>query len=217
MSRNDFREAILAATLPHVAFDGWNEVALKAGAVDAAYPEIDAARAFPGGPLDAILLHSSLADDQMAVALEAAEPSVERTRDKIAALIRLRLEATASDREAVRLGFGLLARPCNAGVGLKALAKTADAIWCAAGDRSTDFNWYTKRALVSAVYVATVAYWLSDKSEGFQDTWTFLNRRIDTVLKVPMQAKGMLGKFNTYMPRPKRIAAELRRRRTARS
>jgi ubiquinone biosynthesis protein COQ9 len=98
---------------------------------------------------------------------------------------------------------------------LKALAKTADAIWRAAGDRSTDFNWYTKRALVSAVYVATVAYWLNDKSDGFQDTWTFLDRRIDTVLKVPMQAKSMLGKFSTYMPRPTRIAAELRRRRTA--
>ena len=213
--RRAFRAAILQVTLPHVAFDGWRPKALAAGAVDAGFAEIDAERAFPGGPVEAILLHSELADRAMTEAFLTLDPPPARTREKIAALIRIRLEGATGDREAVRPGLGFLARPHHAGAGLKALARTADAIWRAAGDRSTDFNWYTKRALVSAVYMATVAYWLSDRSDGYADTWSFLDRRIDTALKAPMQIKSLAEKLKMLTPRPSRIASALRRRRTA--
>lgn len=210
-----FRARVLEATLPHVAFDGWTIAALEAGAVDAGLPKEDAHRAFPGGPADAIVLHSAIADGAMVAAFEALDPPPARTRDKVAALIRLRLEGAAGEREAVRLGLGVLSRPRHAALGLKALARTADAIWRAAGDRSTDFNWYTKRALVSAVYMATVSYWLNDRSEGFRDSWAFLDRRIDTAMKAPMQAKQAFERLKTALPRPGRVAAQLRRRRTA--
>ncbi len=211
----DLATRVLAATLPHVAFDGWSMAALEAGATDLGLEKEAARRAFPGGAPEAIVLHSAIADGAMAAAFQALSPQPERTRDKIATLIRLRLEGAEPEREAVRLGLGLLARPQNVGVGLKALARTVDAIWRAAGDRSADFNWYTKRALVSAVYMATVAYWLNDRSEGHADSWAFLDRRIDTVLKLPMQAKNAFGRFKLLMPHPGRIAAELKRRRTA--
>lgn len=210
-----FRERLLAAAVGHVAFDGWTTKALEAGAADLGLPPEDARRAFPGGPAEAVALHSAMADVAMVAAFEALDPPPARTRDKVAALIRLRLEGAAGDREAVRLGLGLLARPINAGRGLKALALTADAIWRAAGDRSTDFNWYTKRGLVSAVYVATVTYWLNDRSEGFKDSWAFLDRRLENAMKIPMQAKRAFERVGLALPRPSRIAAQLRRRRTA--
>ena len=146
-------------------------------------------------------------------AFDALDPPPARTRDKVTALIRIRLEGAAGEREAVRLGLGLLARPQHAGRGLKALARTADAIWRAAGDRSADFNWYTKRGLLAAVYMATVTYWLNDRSEGFADTWSFLDRRMETVLKLPMQAKSAAKRVTTFWPRPGRVAAAMRRRR----
>ncbi len=211
----ELQEAVLAKTLPHVAFDGWTWAALEAGAVDAGLPAIDAKRAFPGGPAEAAVFHSALADRRMAADLAALDPPPARTRDKVATLIRLRLEGAAADREAVRLGLGLLARPQNAALGLKALARTADAIWRAAGDRSADFNWYTKRGLVAAVYMATVTYWLNDRSAGFADTWAFLDRRLDDAMRLPMQAKKLAERAGTFVPRPGRVARELRRRRAA--
>jgi len=215
MTATDARAAVLAAALPHVPFDGWTRKALEAGAVDAGFPAEDAAWFFPGGPAEAVELHSRLADAAMADALAAMDPPPERLRDKVAALIRLRLEGAEKDREAVRLGLGLLAQPRHAARGLKALARTADAIWRAVGDRSADFNWYSKRGIVATVYMATVAYWLNDRSPGHADSWAFLDRRLDTAIKAPMQAKAAAKKAFSFFPRPGRIASELKRRRAA--
>lgn len=212
---DDQRRRLLAAAVPHVAFDGWTMTALEAGAADLGLAKEDAARLFPGGPVEAIVLHSAEADRSMRAAFEALDPPPARVREKVTSLIRLRLEGAADQREAVRLGLALLSRPQNAPAGLKALGRTADAIWRAAGDRSADFNWYTKRALVSAVYMATVAYWLNDRSEGFSETWGFLDRRIDNAMKIPMSVKQFGEKVGRAAPRPGRLAEALRRRRAA--
>ena len=178
------RDKLLDATLAHVPFDGWTETAILAGAKDV---EIDAAaahRAFPGGPLAVLEYFNARADREMEAALAKHKPAPPRLRDRIALAIRLRLEANAPHREAVRRGLSFLALPQNAPVGAKCLYRTVDAIWHAAGDMSTDFNFYTKRALLAGVYSATVLYWINDASEGFARTWTFLDRRLDEVIRV---------------------------------
>jgi ubiquinone biosynthesis protein COQ9 len=102
----------------------------------------------------------------------------------------LRLEAI-SDAEAVRRGSALFALPQHAADGAKAIWGTADAIWVALGDTSTDINWYTKRATLSAVYGATVLYWLGDDSEGHAATWEFLDRRIENVMAIEKLKAGI--------------------------
>jgi ubiquinone biosynthesis protein COQ9 len=62
-------------------------------------------------------------------------------------------------------------------------ARTVDAIWHAAGDRSTDFSWYTKRAILGAVWAATLLYWLRDTSEDDAATLAFLDRRLAGVAR----------------------------------
>jgi ubiquinone biosynthesis protein COQ9 len=106
-----------------------------------------------------------------------------------------------SHREAVRRALGLLALPHNAPVAATTLWRTVDAIWYAAGDTATDFNYYTKRGLLAGVYSATVLYWLEDRSEGLADTWTFLDRRIGDVMRVP-QALGAIRDRLAAFPNP---------------
>jgi ubiquinone biosynthesis protein COQ9 len=178
------REKLLLATLPHVAFDGWTQAALRAGASDAGLGADDIARAFPGGPVSAIDAFNRRADRRMVEAAQALDTTAMRTHEKIAAAIRARLEDAAAHKEAVRRAFAILALPFNAPLALRMLHRTVDAAWHAAGDRSTDFNWYTKRGLLAGVYSATVLYWLNDKSEGHGDTWAFLDRRLDEVMRV---------------------------------
>jgi ubiquinone biosynthesis protein COQ9 len=152
----------------------------------------------------------------MVAAFIEMEPMPLRTKEKVAALVRLRLEGVVEQKEAVRLGFGLLSRPQNATRGLRALAKTADEIWKAVGDRSSDFNWYTKRGLVAAVYVSTVSYWLNDTSEGSRETWAFLDRRLDDAMRFPKKAAELFDKLRNNVPRSDGIFAALKQRRMAR-
>jgi len=197
------RARLLEAALDHVAFDGWSETALRAAARDIGIPLERALNAFPGGAAELVALHSTTADRAMVEALEREPLAEMRVRDKAARAIRLRLEANLRHREAVRSAVTFLMLPQNAGLAARLLYKTIDAIWYAIGDRSTDFNFYTKRGLLSAVYGATLFFWLNDKTEGCAATWGFLDRRIDEAMRVP-QALGRLTKITERLPFPRR-------------
>lgn len=199
--RDAVREAIIDATLPHVPFDGWTQAALQQGAVDAGHDKVMALRVFPGGPVEAVEFWSHLADRRMLTALEQRDLAAMKVRERIATAIRVRLEQTAQHREAVRRALSLLAMPLNAGKGPALLWRTVDAIWYAAGDTATDFNYYTKRGLLAGVYSATLLCWLEDRSEGFATTWSFLDRRISEVMRVP-QALGSLRNRLEGLPTP---------------
>ena len=135
-------------------------------------------------------MFSDWADRQMLARLEKTDLAALKVRERVAAGVRFRLEVLAPHKEAVRRGLSFLALPPNAGQALKSLHRTVDAVWTLAGDRSTDYNYYTKRLLLAGVLSSTTLFWLNDRSEGHAQTWAFLERRIDEVLKVG----GRLGK-----------------------
>lgn len=172
---------LLDAALPHVTFDGWSEATFRAAAGDAGLtPEL--ARALcPRGALDLAVAFHHRGDRAMEARLAAGDLSALRFRDRVARAVRLRIEG--ADREVVRRGAALFALPQNAATGAALIWGTADAIWRALGDTSDDINWYTKRATLSAVYSATVLFWLADESAGHQATWEFLDRRIEDVMR----------------------------------
>ncbi len=175
------QDRLLDAILPHVAFDGWSETAFQAAVADL---ELDPglARAHcPRGALDLAAAYHRRGDRDMIAALAAADTAGLRFRDRIALAVKLRLEG--ADREIVRRGSALFALPQNAATGAALIWGTADAIWTALGDTSDDINWYSKRATLSAVYSATVLYWIGDDSAGHAATWEFLDRRIEGVMR----------------------------------
>ncbi len=184
MNLETTREKLLLATLPHVAFDGWTLTALRAGAADAGLDAPAWMNAYPGGAAELIAAFSAWADRRALGELEAGDLESLRVRDRIALATRTRLEVLGSHREAVRRGLGFFALPQNAPLGLKCLYRTVDALWYAAGDRATDYNFYSKRLLLAGVLSSTLVYWLDDRSEGHAQTWAFLDRRIDEVLKI---------------------------------
>ena len=178
---NQLKDAILSAAMAHVPFDGWSEATLRAAIADAGAEPGLARALFPRGALDLALAYHAAGDAQMIQALGGADLSALRFRERIAHAVRLRLEA--ADKEAVRRGTTFFALPQNAVHGAKAIWGTADAIWTALGDSARDFSWYTKRATLSAVYGATVLFWLGDDSPGQENTWAFLDRRIEDVMQ----------------------------------
>ena len=173
---------VLDAALPHVPFDGWSEVTFRAAVAESGVAAGLARALFPRAGVDLALARHARGDAEMVARLAATDLSALRFRDRIAAAVRLRLEL--ADRELVRRGTTLFALPHHAVDGAKAIWGTADKIWTALGDTSTDVNWYTKRATLSAVYGATVLFWLGDDSPDHQATWGFLDRRIENVMSI---------------------------------
>lgn len=182
MAEDETRARVLEAALAHVPFDGWSERTLQAAMLDAGVAPGLGRALFPRGGVDLALAYHARGDAEMVARLAAMDLSALRFRDRIAAAVRTRLEL--ADRELVRRGTTLFSLPIHAADGAKAIWGTADRIWTALGDTSRDLNWYSKRATLSAVYGATVLYWLGDESSDRQATWDFLDRRIDQVMQV---------------------------------
>ncbi|MHB1206207.1 MAG: COQ9 family protein [Rhodospirillaceae bacterium] len=209
------RDAVIQAALPNVPFDGWTQKVLSEAAVSAGHAGA-VPMLFPAGASDAVAHFMDMADRAMVADLKAQDLSILKVRAKVALGVRLRLERWTPHREAVRRALALSPHPAFAGKVLRNWYAVVDAIWRAAGDRSVDFNFYTKRGLLAAVYGATVLYWLDDRSEGCAATWTFLDRRIEDVMQVP-KIKSQIAEGLKALPNPFRIAGRVMERfRTAR-
>ena len=187
-SENDpdqpLRDRLADAVQGEATFDGWTRAALTAASGRLDLPAGEADRLFPGGPVQVLTYVSERADRRTVEDMENEGVADLKIRDRIKAAVRIRLEHHTGDHESARRALALLALPLNAGLGLKLLYKTVDAMWYAAGDTSTDFNFYTKRATLAGVYSSTLLYWLNDRSEGSAATWAFLDRRIDDVMRI---------------------------------
>jgi ubiquinone biosynthesis protein COQ9 len=177
------RDAVVAAALPHVAFDGWSDRTLAQAVAEAEVDSGLARLAFPRGGLDLALAFHNARDRDLAADLSSADLGGLRFRDRIAHAVMRRLELVAGEREAVRRGAAFFALPQHAADGARAIWHTADTIWTALGDESRDFNWYSKRTTLSAVYSSALLYWLGDETPGASATREFIQRRIDDVMR----------------------------------
>ena len=204
---------LMLAALPNVAFDGWSNSTFVAACREADIAERKARLVCPRGALDLAVAFHKWGDEQFEISFKKKRISKLKVREKIKKAVELRIKL-ASDKEAVRRGVVLFALPIYAFEGSRLIWDTADLIWELIGDNSEDYNWYSKRTILSAVYAATVLYWLGDNSEENKETWQFLDRRIEDVMKfesAKVQLKtnkftqefnGLLGKFLQKIKRP---------------
>ena len=173
---------LMLAALPNVAFDGWSNSTFVAACREADISERKARLFCPRGALDLAIAFHKWGDDQFETAFTKKKILELKVREKIKKAVELRIKL-ASDKEAVRRGVVLFALPIYAFEGSRLIWDTSDLIWELIGDNSEDYNWYSKRTILSAVYASTVLYWLGDDSEGNKETWHFLDRRIEDVMK----------------------------------
>ncbi|WP_419816507.1 COQ9 family protein [Glacieibacterium sp.] len=204
---DELRPQLIAAMLPHVAFDGWSEAALLAGARAAGIDEDVAKVAFPDGATAMVEAYIARADARLVESLAAQDILSMKVRERIRRAVATRLEQASGEREAVRRALAVLAMPQNLPLAARTLWRTADTMWRAAGDTATDYNHYTKRAILGAVYSATLLVWLDDTSEGHAETLAFLDRRIDGIMRFEKTKAKLTG---IHLPSPARFLGRLR-------
>jgi ubiquinone biosynthesis protein COQ9 len=178
------RRQLALAVGENAVFDGWTRQAVDSAARQLGVDPVQARLAMPKTQSGMIDLYIQEADRGLEAYFTPERLAKLKIRDKIRALIWRRLEIMGPAREAVRRALAILAMPQNLPLALRVSWRTADLMWRIAGDTSTDFNHYTKRMTLGAVYGSTLLVWLDDKSEGWTETAAFLDRRIDDVMKI---------------------------------
>jgi ubiquinone biosynthesis protein COQ9 len=192
------KRAIVDLALAHAAFDGFTDRLLARAAAEAGADKARTALLFPDGVLSLIEAHSIFADSEMEEILLKRELSAMKVRERIATAVRTRIEILKPHKEGARRAAAFLSLPPNLPLATKLIYRTVDLMWRAAGDTSTDFNFYTKRGILAGVYSATLVRWFNDQSEDSRETWDFLAARIENVMqfeRFKAQARVALARF----------------------
>jgi len=191
LTLDELRLELAPAIADGAVFDGWGKVALAAAAEVHGVDPAVAALAFPRGAIEMIEAWIARIDADMARALPTEMLAKLPIRERIRRLVGFRLEAVTPSKEALRRALAVMAMPQNARRTARLGWGSADKMWRLAGDTATDYNHYTKRTLLAAIYTATLAVFVDDTSDGHAETAAFLDRRIEGVMRFE-KAKGRL-------------------------
>ena len=209
LTLDEIRTLLAPAIADNAAFDGWSDAARDMAADMAGIDRDIAALAFDEGAVAMIDAWFAHIDTAMLSTLPADRLAAMKIRQRITALVEARLAAAAPNREALRRALAILAMPQNLAAAARLGWRSVDAMWRAAGDTATDYNHYTKRAMLLAVYGATVTVFLDDESQDHADTRAFLARRIDGIMRFE-KAKAGITRRARHRPSLSRFIGRLR-------
>ena len=181
------KEQLIRAMLAYVPKQGWSLKALQSAALDCSIS--DAELIFPSSrPYDFVCAAHDLAEHQLRQDLQRLQQqdgwAELPVRQKIALGVRQRLEPWNNERSSLRRAIPIIVQPQHFFHNARCLYETLDKIWRAAGDLSVDHNFYTKRVILASVYIPTIFFWLNDNSKDCENTWIFLEKRIEKALKL---------------------------------
>jgi ubiquinone biosynthesis protein COQ9 len=184
--QQDFHEkkAILEASFPFIAETGWKKDALEKGALALGLDAATVWCLFPEGVIDALHVYHQLMDQQMVEKMTAMPLETMGMTEKITWCVRTRLCLMGEVKPVAIKATRFLMQPAHLLLGKQWISESVHRMWVVAGDTSTDYNFYTKRLLLAAVYGTTLLYWLRDTSPHHQNTWVFLEKRIQNVLLI---------------------------------
>ena len=176
---NRMEQAVLDAAVERAPALGWNGRMVRAACAANGLSRGDEELLFPNGARDLAALLSRRHDDRALASLAEVDPKSLKIRERIARGVSARLEAGAADLEATRHCAAFLALPTNVDLGLQLAWETADLLWNWAGDTATDWNHYSKRAILSGILIPALTMRWFDGKEAAD---AFVARRIDNVM-----------------------------------
>ena len=203
------RRKVLDAAVARAPFDGWNTQLLRLAAAEIGYDRHRVRALFPDGVRDALRYWSHIHDAAMVDAMSGPDFAGLKIREKVAFAVLARIDAMRENKESARRAAATLALPHNTVLGGQLVWRTADAIWLGLGDKSTDINWYTKRATLTGVWTSTLARWFADDSDDESATRSFLDARIENVMQFE-KAKASFSKLGLDPKAPIEFFARLR-------
>jgi ubiquinone biosynthesis protein COQ9 len=208
---DDLRLRLAPLIAANAGFDGWTVKVVEMAAQQAGVDGAIAALAFKDGPMSMVAAWFASIDAAMLERVTPEAFATMKVRAKITSLVEARLTLLAPLREALRRAQAILAMPQNLIKAAKLGWHAADVMWRAAGDTAVDYNHYTKRATLGAVYATTLLTFVNDESEDFAETRAFLVRRIEDIMRFE-KAKARIVEQSEMHFSPARFFGRLRYR-----
>ena len=211
--REDVKEKLTKAVLKSVIFDGWSNQLINSACIELDLDYNIVETLFPRGIIDIAVDYHKNGDEKMIDSLKSKDFENYKIREKIFLAIQIRLQVEEKNKELIRRNISFFSLPQNLLDGNQLVWGTAHKIWSFFGDQSTDYNYYSKRAILSAVYGSVALYWLGDESENSEATWEFLERRIQNVMLFEsFKAKLKSDPFiSTKLAIPKKILEKIKK------
>ena len=186
---NFFRKEILNESKKYIVKDGWNENLLESISKKRKYKINEITALFPEGYLSLLKYYLKELNLQMTHSSKNLNLSQMKVHERIREIILLRLKNSQDEKELIKKTYFNFLLPCHHKIALISLYETVDQIWFIARDNSTDFNFYSKRAILAAIYSSTVLHWMNNNN--FNQTKIFLDSQLKKVSKIPQFKKNI--------------------------
>ncbi|AZL15567.1 COQ9 family protein [Rickettsiales endosymbiont of Stachyamoeba lipophora] len=192
------KKLVINSFVANIHFEGWTKknvyMSFQNNNLDPNLAQVY----FPKGFIDIFQAIITQIDELMKAQIDHKYLASLKVREKIFYLTKTRILAAKQFKDALRTGASMFVCPNKLGFGFEILWQSADQIWRIAGDRALDFNYYSKRGLLSYVYFTTLTYWFEDNSEDTHLTWRFLENKIEQILKIGKVKSNISGIFDQF-------------------
>ena len=175
---NKRRLEILGVAKKIVPYDGWNENIIQSISNESNISVVEIHSLFPNNYKDLLKFYLRDTDIKMIEKVKKINLDKLRTHEKIYQIIMIRIKNNINDKELIRKTLYALSMPFNSSIALSSLYKTVDNIWYLSNDKSYDFNYYTKRAILAFIYSSVLFFWINDNSKDIKNTEEFLRNQI---------------------------------------
>ena len=170
------------ALAPLLEINGWSEELIKKAEELCGFEQGYSHILFTDGRIELLKSFEAWQDQLMLDTLDKIEKP-KKIREQIALALEIRImQVIAKDAALNNSAHHLL--PTNILAASEAACHTCDVIWKYAGDKSTDFNYYTKRGLLLPVYLSAKAFYFADNSEDHQKTKEFIKNALDNIINI---------------------------------
>jgi len=180
---NSRRKKVLNISKKFIVKNGWNENLFLKLSENSKYKIDELKVLFPNGYTALLEFYLNELNAEMILSSKKINLIRMKTHQRIKALIMLRLNNLQKEKDLFKKTYFILALPKHSKIAVMSLYKTVDEMWFLAGDISTDFNFYSKRAILASIYSATILYWINNNN--LKQTTKFLDNQLAKVSKIP--------------------------------
>lgn len=172
-----------------LAFDEWGNKLLEEAEKRCGFAKGYSSIIFPSG-LSEIIDFLEDQYDQKMLSLLSEQKIPDKIRDRIDLALRIRIKNCVSKLALLR-NSTYFTNPVNNLHAMKIAWRTCDLIWRYAGDKSIDYNYYTKRSLLFTVYTTSIIYYIQDDSENNIETDKYIVNSLSGIIAIFSKCKNV--------------------------
>jgi len=191
------RKEIIEISKKYIVKDGWNEDLFESISKNSKFKINEIKILFPEGYLSLLKFYLKELDTQMTINAKKINLIPMKTHERIKEIILLRLKNNQDEKNLIKRTYFTLLLPHHSKVALKSLYNTVDQIWFIVGDKSVDFNFYSKRFILAAIYSSVILFWI--KNQDIKKTTVFLDKQLRKVSKIT-QTKNKVKNIFSLLP-----------------